>query len=236
MTGRVHSVQTLGTLDGPGVRYVLFLQGCPLRCGCCHNPDTWETTGGKEMTAAAVFAQVERYRPYFGANGGITISGGEALLQAEFAAEVFGLCKAAGIHTCLDTSGCMLTDSVKKLLSVTDLVLLDIKYTTDEKYRAYVGCGLQSVLDFLDYLAAQGIAAWLRQVVIAGKNDDAENLSALAKIAKSHANVEKTQLLAFRKLCQTKYDALQKPFAFGDIPETSADILRALQQKLNELM
>lgn len=236
MTGRVHSVQTLGTLDGPGVRYVLFLQGCPLRCGCCHNPDTWEFSGGKEMTAAEVFAQVQRYRPYFGANGGITLSGGEALLQADFAAELFGLCKAAGIHTCLDTSGCILTESVKNLLRVTDLVLLDIKYTTDEKYRAYVGCCLQSVVDFLDYLAAEGIATWLRQVVIEGKNDDAENFAALAQIAKSHANVEKTQLLAFRKLCSTKYEALQKPFIFGDIPETSADKLRLLQEKLDRML
>lgn len=152
MMGQIHSIQTLGTVDGPGVRFVAFLQGCPLRCGCCHNPDTWATEGGTEMTAAQLVAKATRYRTYFGAHGGITLSGGEPLLQAAFVQEVFSLCREEEIHTCLDTSGYLLTPEVRAVLEVTDRVLLDVKYTTDEDYRRYVGTSLFRVKEFLAYL------------------------------------------------------------------------------------
>ena len=129
--GRVHSFQSLGTLDGPGVRFVVFMQGCPLRCRCCHNPDTWECEGGEEYTPSEIIEKVTRYREYFGEKGGITLSGGEPLLQASFAECLFSLSKSAGINTCLDTSGIILTDEVKRLLAVTDRVLLEIKYTNE---------------------------------------------------------------------------------------------------------
>lgn len=232
MTGRVHSIQSLGTVDGPGVRFVAFLQGCPLRCGCCHNPDTWELTGGTPYTAEALVQKATRFTEYFGETGGITLSGGEPLLQADFVYEVFALCREQGIHTCLDTSGCVLNEAVRRVLTVTDRVLLDIKYTDDVSYRAHVGCGLQAPLDFLAELEARRIPTTLRQVIIPTLNDTAQNVLALKAIADSHACVDKVELLPFRKVCQVKYDALGLPFAFGHLPEPS----REMMQQLNELL
>ena len=140
--GYIHSIQSLGTLDGPGVRFVVFLQGCNLRCKCCHNPDTWECGVGKEYTPEEIVSRALRFREYFGRDGGITVSGGEPLLQADFVRTVFELCHNEGINTCLDTSGSILTDKVKSLLSVTDRVLLDVKYTNDEDYLKNVGCSI----------------------------------------------------------------------------------------------
>lgn len=232
MTGRVHSIQSLGTVDGPGVRFVAFLQGCPLRCGCCHNPDTWELTGGTPYTAEALVQKATRFTEYFGETGGITLSGGEPLLQADFVYEVFALCREQGIHTCLDTSGCVLNEAVRRVLTVTDRVLLDIKYTDDVSYRAHVGCGLQAPLDFLAELEARRIPTTLRQVIIPTLNDTAQNVLALKAIADSHACVDKVELLPFRKVCQVKYDALGLPFAFGHLPEPSGENM----QQLNELL
>ena len=232
MTGRVHSIQSLGTVDGPGVRFVAFLQGCPLRCGCCHNPDTWELTGGTPYTAEALVQKATRFTEYFGETGGITLSGGEPLLQADFVYEVFALCGERGIHTCLDTSGCVLNEAVRRVLTVTDRVLLDIKYTDDVSYRAHVGCGLQAPLDFLAELEARRIPTTLRQVIIPTLNDTAQNVLALKAIADSHACVDKVELLPFRKVCQVKYDALGLPFAFGHLPEPSGENM----QQLNELL
>ena len=232
MTGRVHSIQSLGTVDGPGVRFVAFLQGCPLRCGCCHNPDTWELTGGTPYTAEALVQKATRFTEYFGETGGITLSGGEPLLQADFVYEVFALCRERGIHTCLDTSGCVLNEAVRRVLTVTDRVLLDIKYTDDVSYRAHVGCGLQAPLDFLAELEARRIPTTLRQVIIPTLNDTAQNVLALKAIADSHTCVDKVELLPFRKVCQVKYDALGLPFAFGHLPEPSGENM----QRLNELL
>ena len=171
MMGRIHSIQTLGTVDGPGVRFVAFLQGCPLRCGCCHNPDTWNPAEGTPVTAADLVDKAIRYHPYFGDRGGITLSGGEPLMQADFVKEVFTLCHEKGIHTCLDTSGCLLTEEVKEVLSVTDRVLLDIKYTSEEDYRRYVGSSLVQTMAFLSHLNEKGIPTTLRQVILPTLND-----------------------------------------------------------------
>ncbi|MBR5188124.1 MAG: radical SAM protein, partial [Clostridia bacterium] len=162
--GRIHSFQSLGTVDGPGIRFVVFFQGCHLRCKCCHNPDTWSFSEGTEYTAEEIMKRVLRYREYFGTRGGITLSGGEPLLQADFAREIFTLCHQNGIHTCLDTSGSILNDSVKALLKETDLVLLDIKYVSEEQYRENVGCSLQAPLAFLEYLKQENIPVAIRQV------------------------------------------------------------------------
>lgn len=233
--GKIHSFETLGTLDGPGVRFIVFMQGCPLRCGCCHNPDTWRFDGGEEYTAQAVFEKAQRFKPYFGAIGGITLSGGEALMQPRFGAQLFKMCKANGITTCLDTSGCTINDDVLELLNHTDTVLLDIKYTTEQGYKQYTGGSLAATLDFLRVLDEKGIDTWLRQVIISGKNDDDENLSRLADIAKTYKCVKKTQLLAFRKMCTEKYEKLRIEFPFGNIDETSPEKLDELQKKLDLL-
>ena len=216
--GRIHSFQSLGTVDGPGIRFVVFFQGCHLRCKCCHNPDTWAYSEGTEYTAEEIVKRVLRFREYFGEKGGITLSGGEPLLQADFAREIFELCHQNGINTCLDTSGSILTDSVKALLKETDRVLLDIKYTNEEQYRENVGCTLQSALDFLKYLKRENIPVTVRQVIIPTVNDTEENMLKLKKIISEYPNIDKTELLPFRKICQTKYDTMKIEFPFGHLP------------------
>ncbi len=232
MIGRLHSIQSLGTVDGPGIRFVGFLQGCPLRCGCCHNPDTWDFSGGNEMTSDELVNKAKRYKEYYGTDGGVTLSGGEPLMQAEFAKEVFTLCRGIGINTCLDTSGCVINDEVKALLKVTDRVLLDIKYTDEESYRENVGCELKTVLEFLDLLEEMNIPVWLRQVIIPTLNDNEENILRLKKIAEAHKNVEKIELLPFRKICQQKYDNMGIKFKFGSLPEPERERIKQLESLL----
>lgn len=232
MTGRIHSIQSLGTLDGPGVRFVVFMQGCPLRCGCCHNPDTWDFMGGELYSAEELVNKTVRFREYFGEKGGITLSGGEPLCQARFAGEVFALCHEEGINTCLDTSGCLIHEDVLALLRVTDRVLLDIKYTNPQDYRQYVGLDYHNVLDFLDLLDEMKIPTVLRQVIIPSLNDNEQNIMKLKALASRHANVEKIELLPFRKICSQKYDSLGIDFAFGQLSEPTAEKMTELNALL----
>ena len=234
MTGRIHSFESFGTVDGPGIRFVVFLQGCPLRCQYCHNPDTWDRAGGTEHTAEEVVRRASRYKDYFGKEGGITLSGGEPLLQAEFAHEIFALCHEAGIHTCLDTSGDHLTDAVKALLAETDRVLLDIKYVTDGDYRRNVGCPLETPLAFLAYLNECAIPTTLRQVIIPGLNDSADGVRALKAIAEAHTCVDKIELLPFRKICETKYDSMGIRFSLSDTPEPTHEKMSELRALIGE--
>ena len=234
MTGRVHSFQSLGTVDGPGVRFVVFFQGCPLRCGCCHNPDTWDTNGGTEVSAETVLDKVMRVKDYFGDKGGITLSGGEPLLQPQFAAEVFTLCKRAGVNTCLDTAGCILNDAVKDLLSQTDRVLLDVKFLNETDYQKQVGCTMQSVLDFLAYLNEKQIPTTLRQVIIPTLNDTEQNIEALKELAAAHPCVDKVELLPFKKICQVKYDDMGIPFPYCDLSTPTKAQMEDLEDKLKE--
>ena len=229
---KVHSIQTLGTLDGPGVRFVVFTQGCPLRCACCHNPDTWDARGGKDMSIDQLVQRCLRYREYFGAEGGITVSGGEPLMQAGKVHQLFRQCKEAGINTCLDTSGCILTDEVKELLSVTDRVLLDVKYTNEQDYLRYTKWEMKPVMEFLDYLDAQNIPTTLRQVIIPTLNDSEDNISALKAIRDAHKCVDSVELLAFRKLCESKYQALDIPFPLAHLDDTSAETIKKLTNLL----
>ncbi len=232
MTGRVHSIQTLGTLDGPGVRFVLFMQGCNLRCSCCHNPDTWECGGGTEYNPEQILEKVTRCRTYFGKYGGITVSGGEPLLQAEFVRELFALCHAEGINTCLDTAGSILTDKTKELLAETDRVLLDIKYTSEELYEKYTGGSLSKTLEFLSYLEEKRIKTTVRQVIIPTLNDTIESAEALKKITDGFSVVDKIELLPFRKICTVKYDAMNIPFPLAELPEPTEEKMRELEDYL----
>ncbi len=228
--GKVHSFQSLGTVDGPGVRFVVFTQGCNLRCKCCHNPDTWNMNDAKEFTAQEVYEKAKRYKEYFGNDGGITISGGEPLLQPLFVKELFALCRENGINTCLDTSGSILNDDIKSALIYTDRVLLDIKYTDDDSYKEYVGCSYAPVLDFLSYLEECGIKTTLRQVIIPTKNDNDENILRLKTLADTHSCVDKIELLPFRKICQVKYDDMKLDFPFSSIPEPDSDTVQRLKK------
>ncbi|MBQ1244994.1 MAG: pyruvate formate lyase-activating protein [Clostridia bacterium] len=233
MKGFVHSIQSLGTVDGPGVRFVVFFQGCNLRCKCCHNPDTWKAKDGKEYTAEEIVNKALRYKEYFADLGGITLSGGEPLLQSEFAKEIFELSKKNGINTCLDTSGSIINSSVIELLSVSDRVLLDIKYTNDEQYRENAGCSLSTVLDFLSLLDEKGIKTTLRQVIIPTVNDGRENILALKEIAQRYPCVDKIELLPFKKICQVKYDEMGIEFPFGALPTPSGEAMAELRSYLN---
>ena len=230
--GYIHSIQSLGTVDGPGVRFVAFLQGCNLRCSCCHNPDTWACSGGTEYTPAELVEKAIRCKAYFGQEGGITLSGGEPLLQSEFAYEVFKLCHQEGINTCLDTSGSILSDEIKKLLNETDRVLLDIKYTNDEDYKKYAGCTTYEPLNFLKYLNEQGIPTTIRQVIIPTLNDNEENILKLKEITAAHLNIDKVELLPFRKICQVKYDNMGIEFPFAHIPEPDKELITHLNNLL----
>jgi len=232
MTGRVHSIQSLGTVDGPGVRYVVFLQGCNLRCKCCHNPDTWTCSGGKTYTANEIVKNALRYKEYFGEKGGITFSGGEPLLQSDFVRETFALCKENRINTCMDTSGSIINDSVELLLDLTDRVLLDIKYTDDELYKKYVGCSLKKPLEFLQYLDIKGIPVTLRQVIIPTLNDNEENIKRLKSIREEYPVIEREELLPFKKICKVKYDNMGLEFPFDCFPEPSKEDMKRLSDKL----
>ncbi len=232
IVGNIQSLQSLGTVDGPGIRFVVFTQGCNLRCGCCHNPDTWDIKGGTQYTAEELLDKVRRYKTYFGSEGGITISGGEPLLQSEFVTELFKLCKEDGINTCLDTSGSILNESVKELLKYTDRVLLDIKYTTDEMYREYVGCSIDSPLLFLAYLNECGIPVTLRQVIIPTLNDNEDNILRLNAIAENNPCVDKIELLPFKKVCKVKYDNMGLEFPFDKYPVPDADTMNRLKELL----
>ena len=242
--GHINSIQTLGTLDGPGVRFVVFLQGCNLRCSCCHNPETWEFTAGKELSeakkqdiklfnAVELAEKAERYKTYFGSNGGVTVSGGEPLMQAEFCRAFFEGCHKRGINTCLDTSGSIWNEAVAKLLTVTDRVLLDIKYHTEELYKKHVGCSLDAPLRFLKELNERNIPTTLRQVVIPTLNDNEESMHFLRSLRDQYTCIDKIELLPFKKICKTKYDAMGISFPFENMDTPTRESIQHLNEYLN---
>lgn len=232
VTGRIHSFQSLGTADGPGVRAVVFMQGCPLRCACCHNPDTWDFNGGTEVTPDEIFRKVKRLKNYFGEDGGVTVSGGEPLMQPEFIKELFTLCKTDGITTAIDTSGCVLNGKIKEVLNLTDTVLLDYKYVSDELYKSKVGTEKSKVDEFLSYLNSQNINTWLRQVIIKDLNNNENSVKVLKDLKQKYPCIKKTELLPFKKLCIEKYEKLGIPFPLAETPETSKAEIEELEKYL----
>ncbi|MBO7179354.1 MAG: pyruvate formate lyase-activating protein [Clostridia bacterium] len=232
ITGRIHSFQSLGTADGPGVRAVVFMQGCPLRCACCHNPDTWDFKGGTEVTVEEIFAKIKRLKNYFGEDGGVTASGGEPLMQPEFVLELFKLCKANGITTAIDTSGSVLNDKIKEVLKLTGTVLLDYKYVTDELYKSKVGTEKSKVDEFLSYLNSQNINTWIRQVIIKDLNNNENSMKTLKELKQKYQCIERIELLPFRKLCIEKYEKLNIPFPLAETPETSKKEIEELEKFL----
>jgi len=227
MTGRIHSIQTMGAVDGPGLRGVVFLQGCPMRCAYCHNPDTWAFEGGQEVSAQDLCRKLIRYRTYY-KNGGVTVSGGEPLMQSEFVSVLFSLLHQEGIHTALDTSGMASAEAAKRVLPHTDLVLCDIKFPTDDMYLKYTGMSMQPVLDFLSEAERAGVPFWVRHVVVPGLTDSEEEVLSVLRIARQFKGFERLELLPFRKLCLSKYQAMNLPFPLEDTPECSPDRIREL--------
>ncbi len=211
MTGRIHSFESFGTVDGPGIRFVVFLQGCPLRCQYCHNPDTWKV-GGEEYTAEDVATRALKYKNYFGDNGGVTVTGGEPLLQIDFVIELFTILKAKGIHTCVDTSGITFTskseEKHKKLLEVTDLFLLDIKHIDDEACKKLTGQSNQNTLAFARFLSDNGKEIWIRQVLVPNITDDEESLKRTRAFLDELKTVERVEVLPYHTMGVVKYEKL----------------------------
>lgn len=232
MEGRIHSFQSLGTLDGPGVRFVTFLQGCPLRCACCHNPDTWEREGGMRLSAQQVFDKAARFHSYFGSEGGVTVSGGEPLLQAEFVAEYFSLCREAGIGTALDTSGCIWNEAAERLLPLCDLVLLDFKMTNEPDYFRYTRMHMETVERFLAQTERFGVGVWIRQVMIPGINDTEQSVRLLCEKTLRRRNVQRIELLPFKKLCSAKYEQMGIAFPLAETPEPEPAHMEALREEV----
>lgn len=225
LTGRVNSFQSMGTLDGPGLRCVVFMQGCPLRCSCCHNPETWDISGGTEYTSVQLFDKIYSFRNYI-RDGGVTASGGEPLLQAKFLTELFELCHKASLHTALDTSGCIINADVISLLEVTDLIILDYKMNNADDYLKYTKCSIEKPERFLKLLDDMRKPVWLRQVHIPTINSSDEDIRHFFDKAKEYSCVEKAELLPFRKLCLEKYRSMGIAFPFEDIPEADESIRR----------
>ncbi len=229
MEGRIHSFETMGCADGPGVRFIAFLQGCPLRCCYCHNPDTWDPQGGQRISAEDIIEKANRYRPYFGQNGGLTLSGGEPMMQPLFVAEILRRAKECGIHTALDTSAMAGEPYWEEILAATDLVIADLKFADEQAYRKNSGGSLAQVLRFLKKTEEMKIPLWIRHVVAPGLTD--RDVPAIRRLAEQFSNLEKLELLPFRKLCLSKYEQLGIPFPMKNTPECSEDMIKALYQK-----
>lgn len=226
-TGFVHSVETCGTVDGPGVRYVLFLHGCPLRCQYCHNPDAQGKPCGETRSAEAAFADVLKYKSFI-RKGGLTISGGEPLLQPDFVHAVFALAKEAGIHTTLDTSGFVGHKASDALLDLTDLVLLDIKSFSPMTHKIVTGVCVDQTLKFAKRLDARGNAMWIRFVLVPGLTDHESNIAGVAKFVSESGNVARVEILPFHKMGEDKYKRSGLPYQLSLTPTpTEGQIARA---------
>ncbi len=232
VTGRVHSVESFGTVDGPGIRFITFMQGCLMRCQYCHNRDTWDLDGGKEMQVDELMSQIISYRPFLDASGGgVTASGGEAILQAEFVAELFKACRAEGIHTCLDTNGFVrkYTSAIDELLDNTDLVLLDIKHIDDDRHQDLTKVSNHRTLQFAEYLAKRGQKTWIRYVVVAGFTEDVQSAEKLADFIAPMGNVEKVELLPYHELGKHKWEAMGEDYPLKDVRPPGKDTMEAIK-------
>ncbi len=240
MIGRIHSFESFGTVDGPGIRYVVFLQGCPLRCQYCHNPDTWGA-GGKEYRAEQVLSQALRYRNYFGDKGGVTVTGGEPLLQIDFVIELFTLLKAQGVHTCVDTSGITFKPSDpasvekhEKLLAVTDLFLLDIKHIDDEKCKKLTGKSNENTLAFAKFLSEKGKATWIRQVLVPNLTDEEEDLKKTRAFIDGLKTVERVEVLPYHTMGAVKYEKLGLAYPLAETKAPSKESVANAKRILTE--
>lgn len=226
---KVHSVESFGTVDGPGIRFVLFMQGCHLKCKYCHNRDTWNINGGIYKSLDEIFDKIMRYKNYIYPNGGVTVTGGDPLIQAKFVYELFKKLRKEKIHTCIDTSGMFpLTTDIKKVLSVTDLVLLDIKHIDDKKCKELVGNSNELELNFAKYLSDNNIDMWIRQVIVPGITDNKEDLLKLKSFISSLNTVKKVELLPYHDMGKYKWKELGIDYELENIkPATTKDIEKA---------
>ena len=236
MKGYVHSFESLAALDGEGIRYGVFMQGCPLRCAYCHNPDTWEK-GGTEFSPEQLVKKISRYKLYFGKDGGVTFSGGEPLLQSEFIRETVPYLKQEGINYAIDTSGAAeLSDATQYVLQNAQLVILDLKFWDDKSYKKYTGMGISKVLDTLEFLEDIKKRTWVRTVVVPGINDNIEAIGKYLEIFKGKKCIEKYELLGFHTMGFFKYDNMGIKNPFKDTKPLEKETLKELQNFVdNEL-
>lgn len=232
--GKIHSIESFGSADGPGVRYIIFLKGCKMRCKYCHNPDTWGADGVTEETAEEVLKKAMRYKNYWKNNGGITVSGGEALLQIDFLIELFKLAKENNVHTTLDTSGNPFTreepffGKFNELMKYTDLYMLDIKHIDNEEHKKLTGQPNENILDMAKYLSENGKAMWIRHVLVPGYTDSEEQLTRLKKFIDSLDTVDRVEILPYHTLGVFKWKELGIPYELEDVnPPTKEEVERA---------
>ncbi|TVR42173.1 MAG: pyruvate formate lyase-activating protein [Planctomycetota bacterium] len=233
---RMHSIQTLGCVDGPGLRMVVFCQGCPLNCSYCHNPDTRTGRGGQIFTRQALAERIQRSRPYFGRRGGVTFSGGEPLAQAVSLVPMLEDCQAAGIHTAIDTAGVVLSPPVRRIMELADMFILDIKHAHDEGFRQLTGGSLQRSLDFLDALVSLGKPVWIRQVMVPGITMIDEQVQALGDLllAKGRQRIiERVELLPFHRMADHKYEEMGIPLPLPGVADADPIAVRELAKLLD---
>lgn len=235
MKGRIHSLESFGTVDGPGVRFVVFVQGCPMRCAYCHNPDTWPLDGGKLIEPAEIIEQYERNISFY-KDGGITVTGGEPLMQVDFLIDLFTLAKAKNIHTCIDTSGIAfnpdstkLLDKLDKLMPLTDLVMLDIKHINPEKHQELTSQSNKNILAFAAYLDSRNVDMWIRHVVVPGLTDDDAFLFELGYFIGQFHNLKALDVLPYHTMGAVKYEKLGMEYKLKDVP--AMDKNKAVEKK-----
>lgn len=224
MSGRIHSLESFGTVDGPGVRFVVFVQGCPMRCAYCHNPDTWEMNAGTVMEAGDIIADYKRNEGFY-KGGGITVTGGEPLMQLDFLYELFSLAKEENIHTCIDTSGIAFNpdnaawmEKLNKVLALTDLVMLDIKHIDPVKHKELTAQPNDKILAFAEYLSEQGKDIWIRHVVVPGITDDDKYLYQLGYFVGGLKTLKALDVLPYHDMGKVKYEKLGMDYKLKDVP------------------
>ena len=238
-TGIINSIESFGSVDGPGVRFMLFMQGCSMRCRYCHNPETWSMEGGNDvmrLTPEEAYAMAVRYKPYWKGGGGVTVSGGEAMLQIDFVNEFFSLCKADGVNTALDTSGCPFTydepyfSKFLKLCGVCDLFILDIKHIRDEAHKALTGHSNSNILEMARYLSEHGRHMWIRHVLVPGVTDDEESLARLGEFISTLDNVDRVEVLPYHSLGVAKWDKLGLKYTLKDTRSPSPEAVKRAEE------
>ncbi|HHT96282.1 MAG TPA: pyruvate formate lyase-activating protein [Clostridiales bacterium] len=231
--GRIHSLESFGTVDGPGIRFVVFMQGCVLRCQFCHNPDTWDPAKGEEYTVEQLMDEIRKYKSYMEfSGGGVTFTGGEPLMQAEFILEVVKRCKQEGISVALDTSGFIWNNYVQEVLKYTDIVLLDIKSYDPLVYKTVTGVSLAPTLKLLEYLREENIETWVRIIIVPNLMDDLESIRELSNYLDDFTNVSKIELLGFHKMGEYKWKELGMEYQLYDTPEPTKELMNKVKEIL----